>query len=136
MTADTSIRAEQVTPRRLWFGLAASAAAWVSLGCIDLIITWRACYHRAYYGMPSDHPAARTLFIVISCILLITAAVAGWISYRNWRALSERQWLHVLATDRREFMAFLGIFVSVTLGVGILMLSLPPLVLGLCGRAR
>ncbi len=32
--------------RSLWFGFATSAVAWVSLGCLDLVITWRACTHQ------------------------------------------------------------------------------------------
>ena len=40
------------------------------------------------------------------------------------------------AVERREFMALLGVIVSVTLGMGIIWLALPPLFLDLCWRAR
>ena len=39
-------------------------------------------------------------------------------------------------TDRREFMALLGVFVSITLGVSVLWLAIPPLVIELCVRAK
>jgi hypothetical protein len=63
--------------------------------------------------------------------------VAGTTSYRNWRALSQqREILQATATERREFMALLGVFVSITLGMGVLWLSIPPLVFELCVRVK
>lgn len=40
------------------------------------------------------------------------------------------------AVDRSEFMALSGIIISITLGVGIVLLTIPPFVLNLCWRAR
>ena len=126
-----------VPAKRLWFGLVASAAAWISLGIIDILITWRACVHQEQSGTASAHPGARALYIVAAVILFLVVVSAGTLSYRNWRTISsQREILRAAATDRREFMALLGVFVSITLGMGVLWLAIPPLVIELCARAR
>ena len=40
------------------------------------------------------------------------------------------------ATERKEFMAWAGLFISFTLGVGIVWLCLPLFILQMCIRAR
>jgi hypothetical protein len=137
MATETERAPSSVRPRRLWFGFAASAVSWVTLGCLDILITWRACTHQENFGIPSAHPAVRIAFGIIAIGLLIVTIAAGFTSYRNWRSLSTRN--HVLETEaveRREFMALLGVIVSVTLGMGIVWLALPPLFLDICWRAR
>jgi hypothetical protein len=137
MAIETERATSPVRPRRLWFGFAASAVSWVTLGCLDILITWRACTHQEDFGIPGAHPAVRITFFVIALALLIVTIAAGFISYRNWRSLSGRD--HVLnaeAVERREFMALLGVIVSITLGMGIIWLALPPLFLDICWRAR
>jgi hypothetical protein len=131
------MRGSPVTPAKLWFGLLTSAASWAALGCIDILITWRVCTDPSPFGAGMAHPGATALFIVVAATLFTLAFVAGTISYRNWRQLSsENHLLNADATDRAEFMALLGVIVSVTLGMGILWLSLPPLVIAICARAR
>jgi hypothetical protein len=126
-----------ITPARLWFGLLASAMAWAALGCVDILITWQVCKDPLPFGAGMAHPGVIALFVVVAITLLTLAVVAGVISYRNWRALSnEHRLLDADATERSEFMALLGVIVSVTLGMGIVWLSLPPLVIGICARAR
>jgi hypothetical protein len=121
----------------LWFGLAATAVAWVGLGVSDILITWRACVHREEFGGATVLPAVHLAYIAVAASLLAIAAVAGTTSYRNWRALSPgSSFLKAEATDREEFMALLGVIVSVTLGMGIVWLSLPPLLIELCARVR
>lgn len=130
-------RHSTVPASHLWFGLTAAAVAWVLLGCIDILITWRTCVHQEQYGNASTHPDARVIYIAVAVSLFIVVLIAGTLSYRNWRAISSQpQFLEASATDRREFMALLGVFVSVTLGVGVLWLSIPPLVIEFCLRAK
>jgi divalent metal cation (Fe/Co/Zn/Cd) transporter len=75
--------------------------------------------------------------IALAVALLALTIVAGVTSYRNWRALSQQaRLLEAPAVDRREFMALLGVIVSVTLGMGIVWLALPPLFIELCWRAK
>ena len=89
--------------------------------------------------MPVAHPgAARSLRCRRGCFCFIVVFAAGITSYRNWRMIlrSNAKFSNATATDRREFMALLGVFVSITLGMGVLWLSIPPLVIELCMRAR
>jgi hypothetical protein len=126
-----------VPSRRLWFGFATSAIAWVMLGCLDLCINWRACTHQEDYGIPNPHPEVRFLISGLAIFLLIVALTAGITSYRNWRELSvQSDILDAEAVERREFMAVLGVIVSITMGMGILWLSIPPFFLDICWRSR
>lgn len=137
MSADGNLPVRTVPPARLWFGLSASAIAWVLLGCLDIFITFAACTHQDQFGIPGDHPAATGICIALAVLLLALTIAAGVTSYRNWRALSQQpRLLEAPAVDRREFMALLGVIVSVTLGMGIVWLALPPLFIELCWRAK
>jgi high-affinity Fe2+/Pb2+ permease len=137
MAIEKPLRVSTVTPAKLWFGLIASAVAWVSLGCADILITWRMCKDPEPYGLGTNHRGMTGVLIAVAVMLLAIAILAGMISYHNWRALSrEEHLLHADATGRSEFMALLGVIVSVTLGMGIVWLSLPPMIVVLCGRAR
>lgn len=121
----------------LWFGFVASAIAWLSLGSLDILVTWRACMHQEQYGIPNGPPDVSVLFDLLAFVLLALTVTAGITSYGSWRRLSsEREMLKTDAVERREFMALLGVIVSVTLGVGMVWLALPPLFLDLCWRAR
>lgn len=128
--------APAISSRRLWFGFSASVVAWVSLGCIDILINWRACMHQEDYGIPNPHPGARVLIGVAAFVLLLIALSAGSISYSNWRRLSANPLLGSEAVESREFVALLGVIVTVTLGMGILWLAIPPFFLDICWRAR
>jgi hypothetical protein len=136
MAIESDIPANTVSPRRLWFGLTTSAVAWVSLGCIDILINWRACMHQEDYGIPNPHPAARILIGVVALLLLLIALSSGIVSYRNWRHLSAQPLLSGEAVEHHQFMALLGVIVTATLGVGIIWLSIPPFFLDICWRAR
>lgn len=127
----------RVQPRRLWFGFVTSAACWVTLGVLDLLITWRACIYQEDYGLPSHPASATVLYLTAAFILLAVTIAAGVTSYRNWRGISRgREIIEVPAVERTEFMAVLGVIVSITLGIGIILLALPPFFLSLCWRAR
>jgi hypothetical protein len=132
----TNTTVAPISSQRLWFGLVASAVAWVSLGCIDILINWRACMHQQDYGIPNPHPVARILIGVVALLLLAIAVGAGSISWSNWRRLSTHPLLEGEAVDRNQFVALLGVIVSLTLGVGIVWLAIPPLFLDICWRAR
>lgn len=122
---------------RLWFGFATSIATWVTLGCLDILVTWLSCTHQEDFGVPHAQPAAKVLFGIFTVLLMALTLTAGFTSYRNWRTLSSQpRLLESSAIDRREFMALLGVIISVTLGMGIIWLALPPLFLDLCWRAR
>lgn len=135
------VPAEQIRDeptKRSWFGVAGAAVAWSSLGVADVLITWRACLKSdPTGGSLADHPAALVLYIVMACAVVAVAAAAGTMSYRKWRRLSESSTLlRAEGNERREFMALSGIFISFTLGAGIVWLCLPLFIIQMCTRAR
>lgn len=136
VTPETTER-KPVEPRRLWFGLTAPAIAWVTLGIADVVVEWRMCMR---YGSPlaaGGNDLGRALCVGLAILLLSLGLVAGATSYRNWRRLSQEQkLLDALGTDRREFMALMGLFVSLTLGMGMFWLLLTPLLITVCERAK
>lgn len=137
MSTDTNTATRTVPARRLWFGFVTSVVAWVTLGFLDILIVWRACTAQQGFGIPDPHPLVRILIAVVALVLLAITITAGVFSYRNWRALSlQPSLLDAQAVERREFMALLGVIISITLGMGIVWLTLPPLFLDLCWRAK
>lgn len=126
----------RIRPRRLWFGFITSSVCWIALGCLDILITWRACIYQEEYGLPRQPEGAMAFYVIVSLVLLAIAILAGVTSYRNWRAMSLETNSGLQAVDRSEFMALSGIIISITLGVGIVLLAIPPFVLNLCWRAR
>lgn len=136
MESQTETR-QHISPRRLWFGFAGAAAAWIGLGIADLLITWQACLGEEQYGGRHLEPGFKVLYLIVTLVLLITALVAGGISFRNWRELSrERDLADAEGRGREEYMALIGVFVSFTLGVGIIWLGIPIAIIELCVRAR
>jgi hypothetical protein len=122
---------------RLWFGLAGPAVAWLALGFTDLLIVWFECAYREEYMKTGPHPYARAACFVLGVILLLAATAAGATSYRSWRRISGvPHFSETIASDVREFIAFVGVIVSITLGAGIIWLSLPPLMIQFCARTK
>jgi hypothetical protein len=137
MATEATSRSQEVSPIGLWFGFSAAALCWVGLGIADVLITWRECLHHERFGGASSHPGLLTLNIVIFFTLLAITIVAGIVSYRNWRRLSgEVPLARAEATGMREYLALIGVFMSVTMGLGIIWLGIPLLILQLCVRIR
>jgi hypothetical protein len=137
MATEFTSRPHDVSPGRLWFGVAGSAAAWFSLGLLDILLTWGACVHREQFGGASSHPGVRLLTIALTFSLLAIVLIAGTVSYRNWRQLSSEPGLQSAeGRGRQEFMALLGVFVSLTLAFSVFWLALPLFILHLCVRTR
>lgn len=139
MPTDSNIvpRQESVPTGRLLFGVGASVWAWFAVGLSDMFILWRACLREEQFGGPSAHPGARVLFFVFTLLLLCMAIFAGTMSYRDWSRLSGlTALLRAEARERKEFMAWAGLFISFTLGVGIFWLCLPLFMIQMCIRAR
>ena len=92
--------------------------------------------HQEDYGIPDPHPGVRILIGIVALVLLAIALSAGFVSLSNWRRLSAQPLLSGEAVERDQFMAMLGVIVTLTLGMGILWLAIPPLFLDICWRAR
>jgi hypothetical protein len=120
-----------------WFGIAGSAVAWLALGIGDILITWRACMRSDPFGEPTSASAARLLYFGIAFVLIALAVMAGIGSYRNWRTVADRRaLLGAEGRDRTEFIALAGLFMSFTLGFGMLWFCLPLFIIQMCLRAR
>jgi hypothetical protein len=126
-----------ISPARLWFGFAGSAASWIALGITDLLITWQACLGKEEYGGARLEPGVKVIYLAVTLLLLVTAVSAGGVSFRNWRLLSGgRSLVNAEGRGREEYMALIGVFVSLTLGIGIVLLGIPLTIIDLCVRAR
>lgn len=137
MATDHSDEKAPVQPRKLWFGFATGAAAWVLVGIAEIFIEWGTCVRYGQSTVPPGHTLARVLCLLVTISLLVVAVISGVISYRNWQKLTEEKTvLSALAEDRREFMAVMGLFVSLTMGAGILWQAFPALIITLCERSR
>jgi hypothetical protein len=137
MADEPTNRIDLVAPGRLWFGVAASAAAWFLLGLADILLTWAACLHQEQLGGASRHPEILLVTVLITIVLFATIVASGAVSYRNWRRLSADANLESSeGRGREEFMALLGVFVSLTLGFSVIWLALPLFILDLCVRTR
>lgn len=102
-----------------------------------MFITWRACMHNEQFGNSSSHPASTMAAFVVTFCLIGVAASAGCLSYMNWRSLSgDSSLVQAEGRGRAEFIALLGIFVSFTLGIGMVWMGLPLFILHLCARTR
>lgn len=123
--------------RRMWFGTAGAAVAWVTLGVMDILINWRACQHQEDFGLAPAQIGARILIGALGALMLLIALACGWTAYRNWRAVSrQKSPVNAPAVQRPEYMAVVGMIVTVTMGMGIVWLTLTPIFLTICWRAK
>lgn len=137
MPTDLTSRDDTASADTNWFGVAGSVFAWFALGLGDMFITWRACVNAGQFGGPSSHPAARIMYFVITFTLFGVAVVAGTGCYQNWKRLTGLAKLsQAEGRERDEFMALAGMFMSLTLGAGIVWLCIPLFILQMCIRAR
>jgi hypothetical protein len=137
MASEPTTRPVSVRPARVWLGIVVSGAAWFLVGIAEMFITWRACLHNEQFGNASSHPSATAASFVVSFLLLGLVAAAGFVSYYEWRRLStQRNLLEAEGRGHHEYLALIGIFFSITLGVGMVWMSLPLFILRLCARMR
>jgi hypothetical protein len=126
-----------VSPKRLWFGFTGGAAAWVLAGLLNVLFAWQSCMGGEAGSFVFTQTGIRILLGVITCLLLALALAAGVISFQNWRALSEqREFSDAEGRGRCEFMAMFGVFVSASLGAGIIWFALPIYIVRMCVRAH
>lgn len=137
MSTETTSSPTKVSRGRLWFCLWGAAACWVALSITDTLITWRECLHEEQYGGGSIHTGLLILNIVLFFVLLGIAAAAGILSYRTWRGLAGGgNIFHSESPERKEYMALVGVLITVTAGVGIIWLGIPLWIITICARVR
>jgi hypothetical protein len=126
-----------VSNRRLWLQLAMSALAWIGLGVADMLITWRACLNEEQFGSASVHSGAHALYFVVTGLLFVLAVLTGVSSYRTWRKLSGAiAFLDAEGRERSEFMSQAAVFISFTLGFGMIWFFIPLFLIQMCLRTR
>ena len=136
MASDNAIR-PIVSRKRQWFALWGPAAAWVILFFANIVITWQACLHHEQLGGASSHDGLLILNMIVFLALLATATTAGILAYRDWRRCAgPGSFIYAEAEDRHEYMAMIGVLMTVTMGIGILWLGLPLWIISLCVRTR
>jgi hypothetical protein len=137
MNTRTNVPGSDVPPNRLWFGFSGAALAWIIAGLVDAWLAWVACMgHEADSGVFTSF-GMRVLLGVVTFGLLAVATAGGLISFRNWRRLSDsHEFIEAEGRGRKQFMALVGVFISVSLGIGIVWFALPIYILGICVRAR
>jgi len=136
MASDNAIR-PIVSRKRQWFALWGPAAAWIVLFFANIVITWQACLHHEQLGGASSHDGLLILNMIVFLALLATAITAGILAYRAWRMRAgPGSFIYAEAEDRHEYMAMIGVLMTVTMGIGILWLGLPLWIISLCVRTR
>jgi hypothetical protein len=104
----------------------------------DVLLAWWACLQEGQsFGSSHVRPGIGLAYFGVTFVLLALAIAAGTTSYRNWKMLaSDARLRDAEGRGRQEFMALLGIFVSATLGFGLVWLTIPLFILNMCVRAR
>jgi hypothetical protein len=131
------LQTERLPQARLWFGTCAAAFAWAVQGFTCLQISTQACKDGNGDWGPLSGPEVRILLGVVTLILLAVAVTGGLTSYKNWRTLAEqRRITRDEGLSREDFMALIGVFLSVAFSLGIVWAGIPPILIDVCINAR
>lgn len=137
MSRTAAAPAVDPSPRRLAAGLLVAPAAWTVNELLGWYISAQACAGGdAAWGLlrPGGVRAAITL---VGVVALAVAAGGAMTAGRSWRRLSpDRRLVSVQAFDSREFLAVAGLIVSAAFAAGIVLFTLPALLVGVCVFAR
>ncbi|HEX5426405.1 MAG TPA: hypothetical protein VFW94_22845 [Candidatus Acidoferrales bacterium] len=128
---------QTIRGRKLWFGLAATLAAFAIDGYLAFVITWRTCFIGHGQLGALSLGGVRWLLVGITIGLFVLSVIGGVTSYGHWKQLSgEREMRHAESSGTAEFVAMLTVLASVALSVGIVWLSLPLIFIDVCMRAH
>jgi hypothetical protein len=136
-TQITSDSPSRISQRSLWFGSTAAAVAWALHGAACVIVSSQACLNGVGNLRSLSPLGVRWLLAGITIGFLAIAAIGGITSFRNWIHLAEHHDLvHAEGSGREQFMALVGIFVSLAFVIGIIWAGLPLIFLDICMKAR
>ena len=121
-----------VRSSRLWAGVLIAPLAWGAAELLGYVLASRACQRGAlgagYAGVTQD---------VLAVVLGVVAAVGLAIAIGNWRRVREPPGLDRSGTwGRTHFMALGGTVASTLFVLGIVLFTLPPLLLNPCEHVR
>lgn len=137
MNEQNNSATQQIGRRKLWFGFAATLAAFSIDGYLAFVISWRTCFiGHGQFGALSVG-GVRWLLVGITVGLFVLSLVGGLTSYGHWKQLSnEREMRHDEADGTAEFVSMVTVLCSVALTVGIIWISLPLIFVDICARAH
>ena len=121
---------------RLWWGVAASPAAWVLTELVGYPVVARSCAS-ASSGMAaqgSSHP--RAWMVGLTILLAVVAASGVWVALVNMRATSAVPADASAPAGRAHFMAVAGVFVSSIFLAGTILYGIPSLIVNVCASVR
>jgi hypothetical protein len=128
---------EVLSAARLWFGFAGAGVAWVLAGLLNVLLAGATCTRDKPALFSSGQTEMHIVLAVLTFLLLALAAWAGIVSFQNWRTLSRQEdFVDAEGRGRKEFMAVFGVFVSASLGMGIIWFVLPIYIVRMCVRAH
>ncbi len=138
MPVETTIdRSPRIWPPRLWFGAAGAAVAWALQGFTCFLISTQACKNGTGSWGPLSPIGVRILIGCVSAAYLAVALASCFVSYQNWRSLSDTRSLkNAEGYGREEYMALVGIFVGAIVGVGLIWSGIPPFFCDVCNTFR
>lgn len=138
MPVETTVeRSPRIPPGKLWFGATGAAIAWALQGFTCFIMAVQACKTGTGTWGPFSPAAVRILLGGVSLAYLAVALLSGWVSYKNWRSLSEeRRLMQTEAYGREEYMALAGIFVGLTASLGLVWSGMGPIFCSVCDIYR
>jgi hypothetical protein len=125
------------TSSRLWAGLLLAPLAWVANGSLGWYISARTCADgNTAWGFLSDG-GVHVLVGLLGAAAFVVSVIGAAVAARSWKALApDRHVWSVQALDSSEYMAVGGLFVSWIFAAGIVLFTLPTLMVGLCVFAR
>ncbi len=127
------------TPSRaLFFGVAGAAAAWVIALFVNVVVSGPGCSRAVTAYLAVTPLWMRIVLGAVTGFLLAVAIAAGLVCYRVWRRLTSNQASLVEAEghSRQEYVALFGLFVSISLGLGLVWFVLPIYIIRICTRAH
>lgn len=128
---------QPVSSKRLWFGFAGAACAWVIAGLVDVLLAWQACMGGESGSLVFTQTGIRIVLGIITLAFLAVGVIAGVISFRNWRKLSQDpHFVEAEGRGRKEYMAIFGVIVSATMVMGMIWFTIPIYILSVCQRVH
>ena len=128
---------QPVSSKRLWFGFAGAACAWVIAGLADVLLAWQVCMGGESGSLVFTQTGIRIVLGIITLAFLAVGVIAGVISFRNWRKLSQDpHFVEAEGRGRKEYMAIFGVIVSATMVMGMIWFTIPIYILSVCQRVH